>query len=145
MSKDFKPDEVVLSESGGMKCDKVKDRWDLAPWELIKKIVESITENPELRWDLLPFEPLKEIVDIMSYGAEKYEPNNWQKVEIMRYFSAFMRHFIDWFLEQEFPDQDSGKPHTSHMLTNAVFMNYLDMESFKNGKVIVPKGKQKGN
>jgi len=139
MSEDFKEDELILSKKGGMKCDKLKARWDLAPWKLFKKIVESITEDPDLRWDLVPFKPMKEVADIMTYGAKKYKPNNWQKVEFMRYFAAFMRHFIDWFLEGEFPDIDSKKPHTSHMLTNAVFMNYLDIQAQKvveNGKDI---------
>ena len=83
----------------------------------------------------------------MSYGAKKYEPNNWQKVEIMRYFSAFMRHFIDWFLKKEIPDQESGMPHTSHMLTNAVFMNYLDIEKNckENDKKVKSTKRQKRN
>ena len=144
MSEDFKEDELVLSKKGGMKCDKLKARWDLAPWDLFEKIVDSITENPELRYDLIPFKPIKEVTEIMTYGAKKYKPDNWQKVEYIRYFAAFMRHFIDR-RKGEYPDKDSKMPHTSHMVTNAVFMNYLDMESFKNGKVIVPKGKQKGN
>lgn len=142
-SSHFKPDELVLSNKGGMKCDKLKARWDLAPWKLFRKIIDSITEDEKLRWDLIPFEPIKEVVDIMTYGAKKYKPNNWQKVEFMRYFAAFMRHFIDWFLEGEFLDLESDRQHTSHMLTNAVFMNYLDMEAqkvVKNGKNIKPKG-----
>lgn len=143
MSKDFKEEELVLSKTGGMKCDKLKARWDLAPWKLFRKIVDSITEDEKLCWDLVPFEPIKEVVEIMTYGAKKYKPNNWQKVEFMRYFAAFMRHFIDWFLDEEYPDKESGMPHTSHMVTNAVFMNYLDMDKNKvkeNGKNIKPKG-----
>ena len=51
MSKDFKEKEVVLSKTGGMKCDKSKARWDKAPWLLFEKIVDSITEKKEIRWE----------------------------------------------------------------------------------------------
>lgn len=124
MSKDFKPEELILSSTGGMKCDKMKDRWDLAPWDSFEQIVK-----------------------IMTYGAQKYEPNNWQKVEFIRYFAAFMRHFMA-LLKGEYLDPESGYPHSSHMACNAVFMNSIDLRNHEvkdNGKNIKPTRKQRGN
>lgn len=132
--KHFKEEELILSPNGGKKCDKLKDKWTLAPWRLFKKIVESVTADPKLRWDLLPFEPLLELVKVMTYGAEKYEPNNWQKVEIKRYFDAWFRHFYDLFVEENPSDNESNFLHSSHMLANSAFISYLDMDEKKNGK-----------
>ena len=35
-------------------------------------------DGGKMRWDLLPYDAVEKIVDILTYGAEKYDPNNWQ-------------------------------------------------------------------
>ena len=42
------------------------------------------------RWDLLPFGPVREVVEVLTFGAKKYAPDNWQRVPEprRRYFAA---------------------------------------------------------
>lgn len=117
-------EETTPNKNGGLKYDKGKTEWFKAPWALFEKIVHSVMEHPEYRWDLLPFEPLENLVEILTYGAEKYDANNWQNVESDRYFSALIRHLIDDFIRGEDNDQESGKAHASHMHCNAMFLDW---------------------
>jgi len=43
-------------------------------------------DDGKLMWDLLPLDAVEQIVEIMTYGAKKYAPNNWQKVRSNRYY-----------------------------------------------------------
>ena len=82
-------------------------------------------DSGKLRWDLLPFDVIEDVVDILTYGAEKYEPNNWQKVAKERYIAALMRHLVA-HLKGEILDQESGRSHLSHLLCNAVFLRWKE-------------------
>lgn len=50
------------------------------------------------RWDLIPYEALGHVVDVLTHGAKKYAPDNWQHVAGWRerYFAAAMRHVTAW-------------------------------------------------
>lgn len=115
----------------GRKFDKGKLEWFKAPWELFEKIVESVMKHPEFRWDLLPFEPIEHIVEILTYGAAKYKPNNWQKVESHRYFSAAIRHLLATWIKGEERDDESDKLHTSHANCNAIFLDWQQIQKLK--------------
>lgn len=117
----------------GRKYDRGKTQWHKAPWDLFEKIVESQMKHPDFRWDLLPVEPLENVVEILTYGAKKYEPNNWQKVEPLRYFDALIRHLIEDWIRGEDNDQESNKPHASHMHCNAVFLDWIKTQMIKDG------------
>ena len=121
----------VVGKNGGLKNDKGKTEWHLAPWLLFEKIVQSIMENTELRWDLLPFEPILHLVEILTYGAKKYKPNNWQKVEPHRYFDALIRHLIDDLIKGEDNDQESKFLHSSHLNCNAMFLDWIKTQEIK--------------
>ena len=115
----------------GKKDDKGKVQWHKAPWDLFEKIVKSVMEHPEFRWDLLPFEPVENVVEILTFGAKKYEPNNWQKVESLRYFDALIRHLIADWIRGEDDDQESGLAHASHADCNAVFLDWQKTQKMK--------------
>ncbi len=115
----------------GRKFDKGKTQWHKAPWDLFEKIVESVMKHPDYRWDLIPFEPLENLVEILTYGAKKYEANNWQKVEPLRYFDALIRHLIEDFIRNEDNDQESKKGHTKHMHCNAMFLDWIKTQMEK--------------
>ena len=119
----------------GKKDDKGKVQWHKAPWDLFEKIVDSVMKHPEYRWDLLPFEPLENLVEILTYGAKKYESNNWQKVEPLRYFDALIRHLLEDWIRKEDNDQESKKGHAKHMHCNAMFLDWIktQKEKEKNG------------
>jgi len=66
------------------------------------------------RFDLIPSDPLWELARTYTYGAYKYENNNWRKgIRWGRIFGAIMRHL--WaFWRGEDRDRESGLPHLAH-------------------------------
>jgi len=81
-------------------------------------------DDGKLRWDLLPLAEIEEVVKVLTYGAEKYAPDNWQKVEtpIERYYAAMMRHITAWRAHNESLDKESGLPHLAHAICCLVFI-----------------------
>jgi len=71
-------------------------------------------------WNLLPLEPIYWVVKIMTYGAKKYAPNNWKKVNKERYEAAMWRHWYA-YKQGEIIDKESKMPHLAHFLTNCFF------------------------
>lgn len=81
------------------------------------------TEKP--RWDLLPLETVEEMVEVLTYGANKYEDNNWKHVQSNRYVAALMRH-ITAYQSGEQNDAESGLHHLAHAMTNVMFLLWLE-------------------
>ena len=75
---------------------------------------------------LVPPELFEAVAKIRMYGNEKYhDPDNWQTVEIDRYYSAAMRHLLAW-RKGEDRDQESGYSHLWHAACNLAFMIALE-------------------
>jgi len=93
-------------------------------------------DDDKLMWDLLPYDTIESVVDILTYGAKKYSPNNWQNVSLNRYEAAMMRHYVAW-RKGEVYDPESGKHHLSHALCNMMFMLWKEVhqngETYKQG------------
>ena len=55
-------------------------------------------DGGKLQYGLLPPLALKATVEILTFGAEKYEPDNWKHVpdSKRRYFDAMQRHLWAW-------------------------------------------------
>ena len=71
-------------------------------------------DGDKLRWDLLPYDAVNEIVKVLTYGAIKYEPRNWEKgMNWSRAYGALQRHMTKWFHGQE-NDEESGLSHLAH-------------------------------
>lgn len=83
-------------------------------------------DTGKLQYHLIPPETLKALAEVLTFGAQKYAPNNWQLVENgeTRYLDALIRH-LEAYRSGELIDIDSGFPHLSHVLTNAAFLHYL--------------------
>jgi len=79
------------------------------------------------RWDLLPDEPVRDIVKVLTFGARKYAPDNWQKVPDWRrrYYAAMQRHFVAWRMGEK-NDPESGLPHLAHAGCCLLFLMWLD-------------------
>lgn len=78
------------------------------------------------RWELLPFEAVEEIVKVLTYGAKKYEDDNWKKgggFEYRRVFSSLMRHLTAWYSGED-SDPETGFSHLAHAGCNILFLLY---------------------
>lgn len=87
------------------------------------------------RWDLIPMETVEQIVKILTHGAKKYEPNNWQNVKPFedRYYSALMRHLVAW-RKGEHQDPDSGMLHLSHAACNVIFLLWNELKTHQTNE-----------
>ena len=84
-------------------------------------------DDGKLDWSLLPLEPIEDVVDVLTFGAKKYDRDNWQQVPDARnrYYAAAMRHLTAWFKGEE-TDPESGKPHLAHAQCCLIFLGWLD-------------------
>lgn len=83
------------------------------------------SDKPE--YGLIPPFALLEIAKIVSFGAKKYAPNNWQKVKPkIRYFNAAMRHAWAWLAGEKY-DPETGYHHMAHAAINLMFLVEHDM------------------
>lgn len=83
-------------------------------------------DSGKLLYSLIPPETTKALAEVLTYGAQKYAPNNWQHVENadVRYLDALYRH-LESFRAGETHDLESGLHHLSHVLTNVAFLHYI--------------------
>lgn len=107
------------------------------------------------------FKPMYNLIDpefeegiayVLTHGALKYEPNNWQKIEPERYIAAIRRHLKEYLTGNAF-DEDSGLLHLDHLATDIMFLRWMLMqnpevakqfkENIKN-QTYVPKSVYKG-
>lgn len=77
------------------------------------------SSKPDMR--LIPPLAELEMAKVLTFGAEKYAPDNWKKVEPERYISAAMRH-INAIRQGELVDSESGCHHAAHLMCCAAFM-----------------------
>lgn len=79
------------------------------------------------RYDLIPPLALDEIVRALTYGAQKYDDDNWRLVEDgrRRYFAAMMRHAWAYWRGEVY-DPETGIHHLAHAACNLLFI--LDPE-----------------
>ena len=82
-------------------------------------------DSGKLMLDLIPPEATRALGEVLTYGAQKYGPNNWRGVEPRRYEAALQRHLLAW-KEGEQRDAESGLHHLKHVLTNAAFLVTLE-------------------
>lgn len=78
-------------------------------------------------WNLLPFGSIGRVVDVLTFGANKYNPNNWQTVPDARnrYFAATMRHIDAWWSGEQ-TDPESGLHHLAHGACCLLFLIWFD-------------------
>lgn len=93
-------------------------------------------DEAKLRWDLLDLALVEEVVKILTFGANKYGPNNWQKVENAeeRYYAALMRHLTEYRKGNNI-DEESGLSHLSHLLCNAIFLLWFEKHTVKKTEI----------
>ena len=82
------------------------------------------------RYGLVPPIAFAQFVNVLTRGAEKYEPDNWRRVPnaIDRYFDAAMRHMWDGWYAGEQLDPETKKHHLAHAMCCLAFIIDLEME-----------------
>ena len=81
------------------------------------------------RWSLLPLVAVEAVIGVLEYGAQKYAPDNWRKVENARtrYYDAAMRHIHAWWGGDTI-DQESGHHHLAHAICCLIFLLAVEIE-----------------
>lgn len=79
------------------------------------------------RLDLIEPQFIEGVGEVLTFGANKYEPNNWQNVENAedRYYAAALRHLMAW-RKGETVDEESGLSHLKHAATNLMFLLHFE-------------------
>ena len=78
------------------------------------------SEKPKLY--LLPPKSILEVGKVLTYGADKYDAENWRKVDDLqnRYTSAALRHIFA-HIDGEADDPETGLSHLAHAMCCLLF------------------------
>lgn len=82
-------------------------------------------DDGKLKYDLIPPSATKALARVLTFGAAKYEKDNWRKGSIDRYVSALYRHLAEW-RDGEPNDSESGYSHLDHAICNIAFLIELE-------------------
>lgn len=94
-------------------------------------------QNQEIKRDagkprltLVPMQIIWDVAEVREWAmANKYpDPDSWRQVEPERYRDALLRHVLRYIADPEGVDEESGKPHLSHVATNCAMLCELKKE-----------------
>lgn len=93
---------------------------------MMEKGVKYDQEKPRL--DLIPPLAELEVAKVLTFGALKYAPDNWRKVDSarQRYIAAALRH-LNSYRAGEMVDSESGINHIAHAVTGLLFVLELEL------------------
>lgn len=80
-------------------------------------------------YGLLPPFALDEFAKVLTYGAQKYEPDNWKRVPDAkrRYFAAAQRHIWAWKRNEQ-NDPETALHHLAHAMCCLSFIIDLQLD-----------------
>jgi len=89
-------------------------------------------DKDKIKMELLPLRELREVAKVLTYGAKKYEPDNWKKVPDAkeRYTGALLRHLTEWRDGEVFDPEapDAKLRHMAQVVCNALFLLWEELE-----------------
>jgi len=89
-------------------------------------------DTDKIRLELIDPDFINGVGAVLTFGAEKYEANNWKKAKSKenreRIKGAILRHQMA-LMSGETVDPESGLHHAYHIATNAMFLAYHDKHS----------------
>jgi len=93
-----------------------------------KELKEGVKyDGDKLRTDLIPPECIEAIAYIYTFGAKKYDDNNWRKgMKFSRVYGAILRHLLAWYGGED-NDKETGKSHTWHAAWGCITLVYYMM------------------
>ena len=85
-------------------------------------------DGNKLEYGLIPPLAMKEMVKVLTFGAQKYERENWKKVpdSKRRYFDALERHIWAWKMGEQ-TDPETGINHLAHAMCCLFFLYEHDV------------------
>jgi hypothetical protein len=82
----------------------------------------------KLQWSMIDFKSLEGMVRVLEMGAKKYSKDNWKLgMPVTQVCESLMRHLFA-YMSGEDTDPESGESHMSHVLVNAMFVEYIMKE-----------------
>jgi hypothetical protein len=101
-------------------------------FDTLEQVVGRKFDGGKLEYGLVPPLALKSLAEVLTFGAQKYERDNWQKVpdSKRRYFDALQRHVWAWKEGEKF-DTESGLHHLAHAMCCLMFLYEHDVKYSK--------------
>jgi len=101
---------------------------ELPKWEAPGKKFDS--EKPKMY--LLPPKATVEVAKVLTFGAAKYDEDNWRKLEDAqnRYSGGALRHIFS-HLDGELEDPETNLSHLAHAICCLMFKLELELEDGK--------------
>lgn len=84
----------------------------------------------KVRLDLIPCALIDGVGRVLTFGAQKYEADNWRKFssqQVRECIGSAMRH-IEAYRKGHWLDEESGLPHLAHAAANLGFILELNKE-----------------
>jgi len=79
-------------------------------------------DGEKIRTDQAPIGALMGTAQVLTFGAKKYAPRNWEKgIEYSRVYGAALRHLFAWFEGQDL-DPETGLSHLHHASCCVMFL-----------------------
>jgi hypothetical protein len=95
----------------------------------VERIVKKGTKHDHDKPVVSLIDPdwLLEVAEVLTFGANKYAPDNWKHVgdAQARYLSAAYRHLLAYQKGQE-NDSESNLSHLAHASCCLMFLHYLE-------------------
>ena len=85
------------------------------------------SEKPKM--NLLPPKAIVEVAKVLTFGAEKYDAENWRKLDDLqnRYTAGALRHIFA-HMDGEKLDPETGLSHMAHALCCLLFKLEIELE-----------------
>ena len=83
-------------------------------------------DQDKIRMELLSPVALEGTAKVLTFGANKYAPRNWEKgIEYSRVFGALQRHVWSWFNGQNL-DPETKLNHLNHAACCIMFLQHYE-------------------
>ncbi|MBN8292842.1 hypothetical protein JI664_12780 [Rhodobacter sp. NTK016B] len=95
-----------------------------ADWQDATILRQAAVKHDESKaqHDLIPVEAVEALAAVLTFGARKYSPRNWENgFRWGRVFSALMRHLWAWWARRG-NDPETGYSHLWHALCCLAFL-----------------------
>ena len=100
------------------------------------KSVQGIKyDGKKPKMHLLPPKAILEVAKVLTFGAQKYDEENWRKLDNLqaRYSSGALRHIFA-HIDKEELDPESGLSHLAHAICCLLFKLEIELENAESKK-----------